>query len=267
MAYWSVNPSPLLSFPTLTCQSRLRTKLKSSSFWGSTTVVQLAVSTTSAWPPDLTCLSQFLENPGIQHWNGFLHVLTYLKGTQDLGLVYSADQAQGIISYSDADWGNFQKTRCSVTGYLATFDGSLVLWKTQKQPTISLSTVEAEYKAVCNLASELLRLQKWCQECSLCQFKEPIPIYEDNQSCINVINGNAKLNNKCMKHVNIQLHFFKEVMDSSKVKLVYVPTKLMLADFLTKSVDRQALSNSLSSLGVLQLGVKGSVENCDQGHT
>ncbi|MBW0499166.1 hypothetical protein O181_038881 [Austropuccinia psidii MF-1] len=194
----------------------------------------------TATRPDLShrvsCLSQFLESPGIQHWNGFLHVLRYLKGTQDLGLVYSSNQPQGITSYSNADWGYCQQTRRSVTGYLATFDGSLVLWKTWKQPTVSLSTAGAEYKAVCDLASELLWLQQWCQECRLCQFKEPIPIYEDNQSCINVVNGNANMNNKRMKHVNIQLHFIKEVVDSSKIKLVYVPTKLMLADFLTKGV-------------------------------
>ncbi|MBW0574146.1 hypothetical protein O181_113861, partial [Austropuccinia psidii MF-1] len=135
----------------------------------------------TAHRPDLShsvsCLSQFVESPGIQHWNSFLHILKYPKGTQDLGLVYSEDQAQGIMSYSDADWGNCQQTRHSVTGYLATFDGSLVLCKTLKQPTVSLSTAEAEYKAIWDLASELLWLQQWCQECSLCQFKELIPIY------------------------------------------------------------------------------------------
>ncbi|MBW0587646.1 hypothetical protein O181_127361 [Austropuccinia psidii MF-1] len=77
--------------------------------------------------PDLahsvSSLLQFLENPGIQHWNGFLHVLRYLKGTQSIGLVYSKTNAQGIEAYSEADWGNCQLTRRSVTGYLATFDG------------------------------------------------------------------------------------------------------------------------------------------------
>ncbi|MBW0526156.1 hypothetical protein O181_065871 [Austropuccinia psidii MF-1] len=41
--------------------------------------------------PDLSyavsSLSQFLENPGINHWNNFLHVLKYLNGSQDVGLV------------------------------------------------------------------------------------------------------------------------------------------------------------------------------------
>ncbi|MBW0536663.1 hypothetical protein O181_076378 [Austropuccinia psidii MF-1] len=221
--------------------------------------------------PDLahsvSSLLQFLENPGIQHWNGFLQVLRYLKGTQSIGLVYSKSKEQGIEAYSDADWGNCQLTRRSVTGYLATFDGSLVLWKTRKQSTVSLSTAEAKYKALYDLTSELLWLQQWCQECSLSKINKPIPIYEDNQSCINTVNGNINLNNKRMKHIDIQLHFIKEVVGSSRIKLIYTPTSLMLADFLTKSVNRQILKNSLSSLGVLRLGVKGCVENPDQDCT
>ncbi|MBW0513918.1 hypothetical protein O181_053633 [Austropuccinia psidii MF-1] len=140
----------------------------------------------TATRPDLSqsvsSLSQFLENPGVQHWNAFLHVLRYLKGTQDMGLVYSTDGTGGIKAYSDTNWGNCQQTRRLVTGYLATFNNSLILWKTRKQPSVSFSTAEAEYKAVCDLTSELLWLRQWFQECNLCKFSEPIPIYEDNQS-------------------------------------------------------------------------------------
>ncbi|MBW0531487.1 hypothetical protein O181_071202 [Austropuccinia psidii MF-1] len=37
----------------------------------------------------VSSLSQFIENPGINHWNNFLHILNYLNETQDIGLVYS----------------------------------------------------------------------------------------------------------------------------------------------------------------------------------
>ncbi|MBW0542619.1 hypothetical protein O181_082334 [Austropuccinia psidii MF-1] len=42
--------------------------------------------------PDLSflvsTLSQFLESPRIQHWQVFLHVLKYLKGTSTIELTY-----------------------------------------------------------------------------------------------------------------------------------------------------------------------------------
>ncbi|MBW0535357.1 hypothetical protein O181_075072 [Austropuccinia psidii MF-1] len=222
----------------------------------------------TATRPDLShavsSLSQFLEKPGIQHWNAFLHVLKYLNGTQDMGLVYLCDPEKGVKAYSNADWGNCQEMRRSVTGFLVTFEGSLVIWKTRKQPTVFISTAEAEYKALCDLTSELSWFRQWCLECSLNISEKAIPVHEDNQSCINTVEGNSNLNQKRMKHIDIQLHFIKEFMRSLVIQLIYTPTNLMLADFLTKSVSRPILTRSLDSLGVLRLGVRGGVEKHNQ---
>ncbi|MBW0535083.1 hypothetical protein O181_074798 [Austropuccinia psidii MF-1] len=221
----------------------------------------------TATRPDLSfsvsALSQFLEKPGIRHVKAFLHVLKYLKGTQDISISYPKGINVGIIAYTDADWGNCKTTRRSITGFLATMGGGLVLWKTRKQPTVSLSTAEAEYKALCDLTSELMWLKQWGEECGLLSLDKPIPIHEDNQSCINTAKGDCNLNNKRMKHINIQLHFIKEALSNGFAELIYTPTSNMLADFLTKSVGRVTLSRSLDSLGVLRLGDRGDVENQD----
>ncbi|MBW0502256.1 hypothetical protein O181_041971 [Austropuccinia psidii MF-1] len=149
--------------------------------------------------PDLSyavsSLSQFLEKPGFLHWQAFLHVLRYLRGILDVGLVYSGGCLVGVEAYSDSDWGNCPETRRSITGYLATFGKNLVLWKTRKQPSVSISTAEAEYKALCDLVSELLWLKQWCHECNLLDSSFTIPIHEDNQGCINTINGDCNVNN------------------------------------------------------------------------
>ncbi|MBW0537724.1 hypothetical protein O181_077439 [Austropuccinia psidii MF-1] len=196
--------------------------------------------------PDLSfsvsALSQFLEKPGIHHWKAFLHILKYLKGTQDLSITYPKGINAGILAYTNADWGNCKTTCHSITGYLATMGGGLILWKTRKQLTISLSTAEAEYKALCDLTSELMWLKQWGKECSLLSRDRPIPIHKDNQSCINAAKGNCNLNNKRMKHIAIQLHFIKEALSNGFAELVYTPTSNMLADFLTKSVGRVTLS-------------------------
>ncbi|MBW0468370.1 hypothetical protein O181_008085 [Austropuccinia psidii MF-1] len=147
----------------------------------------------SATHPDLSfavsCLSQFLDRPGIKHWQGFLHVLQYLNGSQDLGLNYGGKDHCGMSAYSDSDWSNYQATRQSITGYLSCFNQCLVVWKTRKQPTVSLSTAKAEYKSLCDLTLELLWLTQWCQESGILQSLKRIPVYEDNQGCINTANG------------------------------------------------------------------------------
>ncbi|MBW0540585.1 hypothetical protein O181_080300 [Austropuccinia psidii MF-1] len=189
----------------------------------------------------VSSLYQLLETPGFTHWQSFLHVVSYLKGTQDIGLSYVRNMKKEVIAYSDADCGNCSVTRRSVTGYLTTFHGCLVLWKTSKQQKVSLSTAEAEYKSLCDLNSKLLWLHQWCQEAGISNFHNPIIIFEDNQSCIKTATGNGNLNNKRMKHVNIQLHFVKEAIDAAHICLQYVLTLQMLADFLNKLVPKPKL--------------------------
>ncbi|MBW0529848.1 hypothetical protein O181_069563 [Austropuccinia psidii MF-1] len=104
-------------------------------------------------------------------------------------------------------------------------------------------------------------LRQWSTECQIHNFLQAIPVHKDNQSCINTASGNCNLNNKRMKHVNIQLHFIKEIVQSSQIKLIYTPTDRMLADFLTKSVSKPILTRSLCQLGVLTLEERGDVEN------
>ncbi|MBW0508535.1 hypothetical protein O181_048250 [Austropuccinia psidii MF-1] len=219
----------------------------------------------TATRPDLSfavsCLSQYLEKPGIQHWKAFLHVLKYLRGTQDVGLCYMRNKKSGLVAFSDADWGNCQETQRSTSGFLAQMHGCLIFWKTRKQPSVSISTAEAEYKSLCDLTSELLWFCQWCQEAEIYQFDNVIIVWEDNQSCISTANGNCNLNNKRMKHVDIQLHFVKEAVQSNFIKLQYAPTLDMLADFLTKSVTKTNLQRALTSLGVCGLGVRGGVKN------
>ncbi|MBW0474444.1 hypothetical protein O181_014159 [Austropuccinia psidii MF-1] len=131
--------------------------------------------------PDLShavsSLSQDLEKPGIRHWKAFLHLLKYLCGTQELGLYYNRQCNPGLIAFTDADWGNFQVTRRSTSGYLAKIHGCLIFWKTRKQPSVSISTAEAEYKSLCKLASQLLWVQQWCQEADIFHFDNAITIW------------------------------------------------------------------------------------------
>ncbi|MBW0504600.1 hypothetical protein O181_044315 [Austropuccinia psidii MF-1] len=176
----------------------------------------------TATRPDLSfavsALLQYLDWPGIKHWQAFLHVLKYLRGFNDRGLYYSSEEGNRINAFSNADWGNCKLTQCSTTGYLACFHKCLILWKTRKQPTVSISTAEAEYKAVCDLTSELLWFRKWCEEERLFVFAKPILVFKDNQSCIKTVNGDCNISNKRMKHIDIQLHFIKEAIQTNHVK-------------------------------------------------
>ncbi|MBW0501282.1 hypothetical protein O181_040997 [Austropuccinia psidii MF-1] len=222
------------------------------------------VTTPTAIRPDpsfeVSILSQYLEKPGIKHWSAFLHVLKYLKGSQELGLLYKRSKHNRIEAYSDADWGNCRATRSPVTSYLAKFNDCTILWKSRKQPMVSISTAEAKYKALCDLMSELLWLKQWCEEAKILKTSQPIIIWDDDQSCINIAKNDCNFNNKRLKHVDIQLHFIKEIVKAKTIILNYKPTKEILSNFLMKSINRGDLTHSLELLGLRQLGERGSVK-------
>ncbi|GAA0186704.1 hypothetical protein LIER_33992 [Lithospermum erythrorhizon] len=58
-----------------------------------------------------------MQAPTQNHWNGALHVVKYLIGTQSHGLYYAANSDFQLQGYCDADWGTFPITRRSITGF------------------------------------------------------------------------------------------------------------------------------------------------------
>ena len=115
--------------------------------------------------PDLawivTKLSQHLSKPSLSDWTAVKHVLRYIKYSINYELTYQKSKnGLKIEGFSDSDWAS-SADRKSTTGYCFRLneDGGLISWKTRKQPTIALSTCEAEYMALTAAAQESLFLR------------------------------------------------------------------------------------------------------------
>ncbi|KAL6321960.1 hypothetical protein AAG906_035874 [Vitis piasezkii] len=104
--------------------------------------------------PDLAysvhILSQFMQEPRIEHWEAALRVVRYLKGTPGQGILLRADSDLSLQGWCDSDWAACPVTRRSLSGWLVFLGQSPISWKTKKQHTVSRSSAEAE--------SELWRL-------------------------------------------------------------------------------------------------------------
>ncbi|POM74344.1 putative transposable element [Phytophthora palmivora] len=100
-------------------------------------------------------VSQFLANPGMEHWNAVTRGLKYFTGTKDYGLMLGSslgitpeNLADHLMAYSDSDYANCPDMRHSVREYVTTLAKGPIAWLSRKHHTAVLSTTEAEYIAI-----------------------------------------------------------------------------------------------------------------------
>ncbi|GJW82568.1 retrotransposon protein, putative, ty1-copia subclass [Tanacetum coccineum] len=81
------------------------------------------------------------------HWTAIKNILKYLRNTKDTFLVYGGDSITelGVTCYTDASWETDRGDLRSQTGFVFVMNGGAVDWKSSKQSTIAMSSMEAEY--------------------------------------------------------------------------------------------------------------------------
>nr|XP_040246192.1 uncharacterized mitochondrial protein AtMg00810-like [Aegilops tauschii subsp. strangulata] len=82
----------------------------------------------------------------------------------DLGLSLQASSSMDLTAYSDADWAGCPDTRRSTSGYCVYLGPSLISWSSKRQPVVSRSSAEAEYRAVANVVAECSWLRQLLHE-------------------------------------------------------------------------------------------------------
>ncbi len=106
----------------------------------------------------------------------------------------------------------------------------------QRQPTIALSTTEAEYVATSQCTKEAIWFRKLMANVGLVQVGATT-IMCDNQGCIALAKNLT--HHSRTKHIDIQHHFIREKLESAEIGLKYCPTQDMVADVLTKALAKE----------------------------
>jgi hypothetical protein len=193
-------------------------------------------------------LSQFMESPGIAHWEVIKRVFKYLKGMKNNKLVIGKIR-NGLIGYSDADWAS-QDHRHSISAYAFLIDRGAISWSCQKQHLITLSTVEAEFISLTQAMKEALWFTNLINKIFQ-PLKAPIKIYCDNQSAITIMYGNQQRTRT--KHFDIRLYFIWDIIESEKTSIEYLSTDKMIADLLTKPLPAPRTKLLAKKLGIYEV--------------
>ncbi|GKE50333.1 retrovirus-related pol polyprotein from transposon TNT 1-94, partial [Tanacetum coccineum] len=151
------------------------------------------------------------------------------------GLMFSKPSRTTILGYSDADWARCIETRRSTYGYSIFLGNNLVSWSAKKQPTISRSSCESEYRAMANTAAEIVWLTHLLRELHALPPDRPTLLC-DNRSALFL--SQNPVAHKRAKHIDLDYHFIRELVLSGKLYTRFVPTKLQVADIFTKSLPR-----------------------------
>jgi hypothetical protein len=187
-----------------------------------------------------------MQHPTEHHWSAAKSVLRYLAGTPKLGIVFKQGGGS-LVGYCDASYADDVDIRRSTTGYVFLLGGGAVSWSSRVQPTVALSTAEAEYMAAASAAKEALWLRKLMGDLGV-KSTGPVLICCDSQAAIKLL-INPVVSTRS-KHIDVLHHFARERVARREVQFEYCRTECMIADCFTKVVSEHKFLLCSAGMGL-----------------
>ena len=170
--------------------------------------------------PDLSYLvgviSQFMARPTEEHLQYAQCVLRYVSGTKDRGLLYRTGTAAQVVGYTDADWDGNAGDRRSTSRSAFSLGSAAITWSSKKQPTVALSSTEAEYRGAAIATCDAIWPKQLLRDLQV-EVSDPTTIYCDNLSSIQLAKN--PIFHARTKHIEVYYHFIRERVLSGEVEL------------------------------------------------
>jgi hypothetical protein len=225
-------------------------------FWNYRSIVGMLLYLSTNTRPDITFavsqVARFNHSPKKSHASAIKTIVRYLHRTADKGTIVTPTGDLSLDCYVDADFAGLHgrdpdhsdTSAKSRTGYIITLGGCPILWKSQLQTEISLSTLESEYSALSASMRTLLPLRdllsEICRELTLPpDFKSTIRcrVFEDNNGAL-LLATKQRITNRT-KYFLVKWHFFWHHVRNGDVEVLKIATTDQLADYLTKGLNRE----------------------------
>jgi hypothetical protein len=178
-------------------------------------------------------------------------LIRYLKGSIDYGTIVQPTGTLAIDSWADADFAGLHGTEPpmdrnsarSRTGWITCLGGCPLLWKSQLQTPIAMSTLEAEYVAL----SDCLRTVVWLKALII-EVAQAIGlqdeiistihavVFEDNQGAY-LLATKHRITPRT-KYFAVKYHWFHSLHEQGVFQIKPCPTTAQDADYLTKGLGR-----------------------------
>ncbi|KAG7536929.1 GAG-pre-integrase domain [Arabidopsis suecica] len=190
-------------------------------------------------------VSQHMQAPTLHHWNMVNRILKYLKGAPGQGIWMGCNKNTELVGYCDADYAGDKTDRRSTTGYCTFIGGNLVTWRSKKQKVVSLSSAEAEYRAMRKITTELMWLKALLKDFGI-DTPKPITMHCDNQAAIHIASNSVF--HERTKHIEVDCHKVREQVQLGVILPCYTESEEQLADIFTKGASTKVyLRGSIES--------------------
>ena len=230
--------------------------------WSYPSVIGMLLYLSTNTRPDIAFavsqVARFSANPKQSHATAIKSLVRYLYATKDKGMIIAPTKSLKLEMFVDADFAGLYKREPdhlvdsvrSRTGYIIKLGGCPLVWKSQLQTDISLSTLEAEYSALSFALRVLLPISRMMREISNeLELPEEVKatilseVFEDNKGCY-FLATNHRITNRT-KYFQVKYHWFWYYYAVHKAFAIsHIQSELQDADYLTKQIPRDAFERN-----------------------
>ena len=175
------------------------------------------------------------------------------RALETLAFNYAADSNLDLVGFTYSDWVGDSIDRKFTSDYVFMFGSGPIYWSSKNQVAISLSSAEAEYRGTVNACIQTVWMQDILAEFDIGRTTSTV-IFCDNHSAIKI--STDLVQRQRTKHIEIHMHYIRELVHDRTIVLQYFPTDEQFADIFTKSFTEKKFSYCCSLLGVSSIIVK-----------
>jgi hypothetical protein len=186
--------------------------------------------------PDILLAVSFLttrvKQPDEADADKLARLIGYISATRDKCLILNGVERK-VVAHVDASFAVHPEMQ-SHTGIVISIGSGAVFAKSSKQRLVTKSSTEAELVGLSDALGYIIWTRNWMMAQGY--RNEPATIYQDNQACIKMTK--SLVCGSKSRHIKIEHHYIRELVDSKQVVVVYCPTSEMVADLLTKNLPK-----------------------------
>ncbi len=183
-------------------------------------------------------LSTFSNKPLRIHWEHVKRIIVYLRSTANKGILLNCDPKKNTPTvYCDASHGDPTIDRKSTTGFMFFLCGAPFYWASRRQKVVSISSCEAEYYAMSEMAMEaqfFLQIFK-----GISSNIKTVIANVDSEPARRIASGDASL--RKVKHIETRYHFVRDMTLNKQLELRWITKDQNVADILTKAMENKRL--------------------------